>query len=147
VAPWLLPLLLLSACGDSDADRRDMRVEEGAAMDTTPAGTPAPPSTPAIASDLDRQTAVTLTEWNVTLNADALPAGEVTFQAANTGVEVHSLAIEGSGVSERTEPIAPGGASSLTVHLEPGTYRLYCPDGSGDSAHAARGMSAGLVVR
>lgn len=147
LATGLLPLLLLCACGGSDADERDMRVDDEAAMDTTPAGTPAPPSVPAIAGDLDRQTTVTMTEWSVTLDADALPAGEITFQAANTGVEAHTLAIDGPGVAESTEPIGPGGASSLTVQLEPGTYRVYCPDGIGEDAHGVRGMSAPIVVR
>ena len=124
-----------------------MRVDENAAMDTTPAGTPAPPSAPAIASDLARQTTVTLAEWGIAIAADALPAGEITFQAANTGTEAHTLAIDGPGVAERSESIEPGGARSLTVVLEPGTYRLYCPDGTGEDAHAGRGMSAPLVVR
>lgn len=146
--PFLLLLLpLVGACGGSDAGEADMRVDEGSAMDTTPAGTPAPPSLPTIAQDVQRQTTVTLAEWRVTPAEDLLPAGEITFQVANAGSEPHTLAVEGKGVSQRSEPIAPGGAASLTLELPPGTYRLFCPDGAGGDAHANRGMSAPFVVR
>lgn len=143
----LLLIGLLWACGGSDAGEADMRVDEGSAMDTTPAGTPAPPSLPAIAHDVRRQTTVTLTEWRVTPGDELLPGGEITFQVANAGSEPHTLAVEGQGVSERSESIAAGGTASLTVGLEPGTYRLFCPDVAGGEAHADRGMSAPFVVR
>jgi plastocyanin len=143
----VLALLLLLGCGGSDADREDMRVEGGAAMDTTPAGTPAPPSLPVLAEDARRQTTVVLREWSLEPAADAVPAGEVSFQAMNTGTEPHTLAVDGAGVDARTAPIGPGETATLTVALEPGTYRLFCPDDAGGAAHASRGMSAALVVR
>ncbi|HEX6069044.1 MAG TPA: cupredoxin domain-containing protein [Longimicrobiaceae bacterium] len=139
--------ILMPACGGSDADSRDMRVEGRAAMDTTPAGTPAPPSLPVLADDARRQTTVVLREWSLEPGADAVPAGEVTFQAMNTGGESHTLAIDGGGVDARTPPIGPGETATLTVALEPGTYRLFCPDGEGGATHASRGLSAPLVVR
>lgn len=137
----------VTGCGAPGDEVADMRVNEGSAMDTTPAGTPAPPTPSSIASDTERQTAVILSEWEVATRDDALPAGEITFQVTNSGTEPHALAVDGYGVAERSEPIPPGGASTLTVQLAPGTYRLYCPDGGGDTAHAQRGMSAPFVVR
>jgi plastocyanin len=124
-----------------------MRVDGRAAMDTTPAGTPAPPSLPALADDARRHTTVVLREWSLEPAADAVPSGDVTFQAMNTGSEFHTLAIDGAGVDARTTPIGPGETATLTVALEPGTYRLFCPDGEGGATHASRGLSAPLVVR
>jgi hypothetical protein len=146
-AARLTTLFLLLACAGSDAGETDMRVDGEAAMDTTPAGTPAPPSIPAITQDARRQTTVTLHEWGVAIEAEALPAGEFTFQAANAGAEPHALAVEGAGLTDRTDPIPPGGAASLAVRLAPGTYRLFCPDSTGGASHASRGMSVPLVVR
>lgn len=156
IQPWrrlgrggLISLLfpLFWACGGSDAGEADMRVDEGSAMDTTPAGTPAPPSLPAIAEDVQRQTSIVLSEWQVAPGEDLLPAGEITFQIANTGSEPHVLAVEGEGVSERSDSVPPGGTANLTLELAAGTYRLFCPDGAGADAHAGRGMSAAFVVR
>lgn len=124
-----------------------MRVDGESAMDTTPAGTPAPPSIATISGDAQRQTAVTLAEWSLSSADDALPAGEVTFQISNTGSEAHSLAIDGGGITARSEPVPPGGAGSLTVELAPGTYRLYCPDGAESESHATRGMTLPFVAR
>src|SRR5690606_30730458 len=106
----------------------DMRVDEQAAMDTTPAGTPAPPSIPMLQQELQRQTTVTLGEWTLALDSDALPSGEVTFQVVNTDSRPHALAIDGPDTSERTDAIDPGDTRNLTVRLAPGTYRLFCPD-------------------
>lgn len=148
VAPALVAALAVLApgCGGSDADAEDMRVEGRAAMDTTPAGTPAPPSIPALAADARREITVVLREWSLQPGPDAVPAGEVTFEAMNTGTEAHTLAIDGAGADARTPPIGPGETATLTVVLEPGTYRLFCPDGEGGAAHASRGLSAPLVV-
>lgn len=137
----------LAACGGPDADDGDMRVDETSAMDTTPAGTPAPPSISTISDDVQRQTAVTLAEWSLSAADDALPAGEITFQISNTGSQAHSLAIDGGGITARSDPVPPGGAGSLTVQLDAGTYRLYCPDAAAGEPHATRGMSRPFVAR
>lgn len=140
-------LAALTACGGSDADDTDMRVDAGAVMDTTPGGTAAPPTLPSLAGDSRRQTTVTLREWEVALADDALPAGEVTFQAMNTGTAPHALAVQGPDIDARTEPIEPGGTAALTLQLAPGTYRLFCPDAPADGRHDERGMSTPLVAR
>lgn len=143
----VLTAVLLPGCERSDADRLDMRVNEDAAMDTTPAGTPAPPSLPVVAQETERQSAVALDEWTLAAVPEAVRAGEVTLLATNAGSEVHSLAITGPGVEQRTGPIDPGGTAALTVRLEPGTYRLFCPEEGPDGRHAERGMSAPFAVR
>jgi plastocyanin len=69
-------------------------------------------------------------------------AGTYTFRAVNEGATTHALALEGEGVVAATEGIAPGATADLTVELEAGSYRLYCPIGN----HRAEGMEASLVV-
>lgn len=137
----------IAGCGGSDADPSDMRVDAGAAMDTTPAGTPAPPSLPGLAGEARRQTTVVLREWEVATDDDALAAGDVTFQVMNTGTAPHALAVTGPGTDARTEPIEPGGTGSLAVALAPGTYHLYCPDETDGDRHDELGMTTPLVVR
>ena len=69
-------------------------------------------------------------------------AGTVTFTVSNDGQEEHALEVEGNGIEEETETIAPGDSGTLTVELEPGEYEFYCPiDG-----HRDRGMEGTLVV-
>jgi uncharacterized cupredoxin-like copper-binding protein len=69
-------------------------------------------------------------------------AGRVTFTVSNDGQEEHALEVEGNGIEEETETIAPGDSATLTVELEPGEYELYCPiDG-----HRDQGMEGTLVV-
>ena len=69
-------------------------------------------------------------------------SGETTFTLTNEGESEHALEVEGNGVEEETETIAPGDTASVTVDLEPGEYELYCPVDD----HRSRGMEATLVV-
>lgn len=69
-------------------------------------------------------------------------AGATTFTLANDGQTAHALEIEGNGVEEKTDTVAPGESASVTVDLEPGEYELYCPIGN----HREQGMEATLVV-
>ena len=48
-------------------------------------------------------------------------AGEVTFNVTNDGEETHALEVEGNGIEEETESIAPGESGTLTVGLEQST--------------------------
>lgn len=60
---------------------------------------------------------------------DIRAGDEVTFELVNTGGLVHDLqVVDDSGATIAVaEPIAPGAATSLTVHfVEPGFYRLNC---------------------
>jgi uncharacterized cupredoxin-like copper-binding protein len=69
--------------------------------------------------------------------------GKVTFDVKNTGQITHALEIEGNGVEEETEHIAPGESASLTVTLSKnGKYEMYCPiDG-----HRDKGMEGTIQV-
>src|ERR671923_532482 len=60
-------------------------------------------------------------------------AGSVTFHLVNDGKTEHALEIEGNGVEEETDTIAPGETVDLTVDLKEGEYEMYCPvDGHRD---------------
>ena len=68
--------------------------------------------------------------------------GSVTFRVTNDGDETHALEVEGNGVEEETEEIAPGETGQVTVDLQAGEYEFYCPvDG-----HKDKGMEGSLVV-
>jgi plastocyanin len=69
--------------------------------------------------------------------------GRYTFTAVNSGTVDHALELEGNGVEEETEHVAPGQTASVTVDLsKPGDYEIYCPiDG-----HEDRGMKGTVVV-
>ena len=68
--------------------------------------------------------------------------GTYTFEATNDGGTDHALEIEGNGIEEETDTIAPGESASVTVDLEAGTYEMYCPiDG-----HRDQGMEGEISV-
>jgi uncharacterized cupredoxin-like copper-binding protein len=74
----------------------------------------------------------------------SIPAGTTTFDVENTGKRKHSIEIEGNGIEVELEPVlAPGGKGSLTVELQPGTYKVYCPVGDHEKKH---GMVTSLTV-
>jgi uncharacterized cupredoxin-like copper-binding protein len=70
-------------------------------------------------------------------------AGTVTIRVTNDGQIDHALEVEGQGVEEETETIAPGESAELTVDLtKTGAYEIYCPiDG-----HREKGMEGSLTV-
>ncbi len=140
----IISTALLSACADS-AEEENMGANPGSAMDTTPAGTPAPPSPAVIEDDQEQTVTAQLNEWTIDLSRESVPAGEITFTAVNTGTMEHALEVEGQGVEEVTEPIAPGESATLTVMLQPGTYVIYCPV-TGEYDHRRQGMETTFTV-
>lgn len=90
----------------------------------------------------DGKVSVVLTELAIEL-PDTLQAGETTFEIRNKGKLEHSFEIENDELEKALESrLAAGKSATLTVSLEPGEYRVYCPVAD----HAERGMSAQLVV-
>lgn len=88
-----------------------------------------------------------LVEWDVELSRRSVPAGEVSFQAVNSGTVEHALEVEGQGIEEETRHLQPGGTGSLTVNLQPGTYEVYCPVVADGVSHREQGMTTTLVVQ
>jgi plastocyanin len=69
-------------------------------------------------------------------------AGEVTIRVVNDGAVEHALEVEGEGVEEETDTLAPGESAELTVELAAGSYTIYCPIGN----HREQGMEGTVVV-
>jgi uncharacterized cupredoxin-like copper-binding protein len=88
---------------------------------------------------------ITITETDFALAPDSVAvenAGTYAFEVVNEGQTEHALEVEGEGIEEETETLAPGERATLTVELDAGTYELYCPVGD----HADRGMTGKLEV-
>jgi plastocyanin len=68
--------------------------------------------------------------------------GTYTFEAMNNDQTEHALEIEGNGVEEETETLAPGAKGTITVELKMGEYEMYCPIDS----HRDRGMAGSIDV-
>ncbi len=87
---------------------------------------------------------VRLSEYKVEL-PETLHAGPTTFVVHNEGEKTHSFKIEGPGIPPDTllaKPIPPGTTGELTVTLQPGEYKVFCPIGS----HEGKGMVRKLTV-
>jgi uncharacterized cupredoxin-like copper-binding protein len=116
----LLIALLLAGCGSDDDSAADTgTATTGEAVEIV-------------------ETDFALDPASVTVEA----AGETTFRVVNDGATTHALEIEGGGIEEETEEIAPGESAELTVELDDGEYELYCPIGN----HREQGMEGTLVV-
>jgi plastocyanin len=72
-------------------------------------------------------------------------AGTVTINVANPNSNEypHGIAIEGNGVDKDGKIAQPGGTSTVTVKLKPGTYTFYCPV----PEHEKYGMKGTLTVQ
>ena len=81
-------------------------------------------------------------DFTIELSTMELTPGTYTFVATNNGQTTNALEIEGQGVEEETEDIAPGDTAELTVTLEAGEYELYCPVGN----HKDMGMKLDITV-
>jgi plastocyanin len=112
----LLLVVLLAGCGSDDTEKAGSSAE----------------AVELVATDFafDQKT--------VTVEA----TGEATFRLVNKGATAHALEIEGNGVEEETDSIAPGESGELTVQLDAGEYEFYCPI----SNHRGLGMEGTLAV-
>jgi uncharacterized cupredoxin-like copper-binding protein len=148
----LLPLLLgagclvfVAACGSSNDS-------SSSSSDSTPAAAPPADTTSTPASGGGGGETVTLTAGEngktpffFTPPKLTAKAGTVTFTLDNptSNQAPHAIAIEGNGVDKDGTTVQPGGKSTVTVDLKPGTYEFYCPvDG-----HRQAGMEGTLTVQ
>lgn len=110
--------LVASGCGGSDGD--------GSSTEQ-PSGT---------------KVTAALTEFSINLSQQDLQPGTYTFVAENTGEATHALEIEGAGIEESTDTLAPGESANLVVELPAGSYVLYCPVAN----HRDQGMQLQVTV-
>lgn len=86
---------------------------------------------------------VQLNEFTIQLPQQSLRPGTYTFVASNDGQLPHALEIEGpGGLEQATETLSAGQSADLTVTLQPGSYKLYCPVGN----HDEQGMNTTINV-
>ena len=122
---------------------------------STPASAPAAsapaavePSAPAAASasaaSEGTEVEVAMNEFTLVLSQQTFTAGTYTFKAPNEGKFPHTISITGPGVDAATAggPAQGGEEVSMTVDLQPGTYKIWCPVRD----HEARGMVTEITV-
>jgi plastocyanin len=134
-------VLALAACGSNSSS--------SASTTTAAATAAAPPTTTAAAAGGKASTVTLAADPTGALKFDkktlTAPAGTVTVVMDNpssSGVP-HGIAVEGNGVDQDGKTVQPGGKSTDTLTLKPGTYTFYCPV----PGHKAAGMVGTLVVK
>ena len=119
------------------------------------------PGTAATGVPGDGAIVTTEKDFGIALEEASTPAGSTTFDITNDGPSTHEFAViktdlaegalpvDGSTVTEgnldlvdEAENVAPGGGTSLTVDLEPGSYVVIC----NVEGHYGAGMHAALTV-
>lgn len=93
---------------------------------------------------MGNQVVVKMTDFHLALSQPDFTPGTYTFVAVNAGQAVHTIEIDGPGVSDQRIPavVQPGQSASLTVTLQAGTYEVYCPVDD----HKAMGMDTHFTV-
>ncbi len=95
---------------------------------------------------------VTMREWAVNLEKNAVRPGIITFIIRNKGNKTHGFRIRSAGTIRdrfdmRAALMPPGGTSSLTVRLGAGSYRIDCYVEEPEvGAHNKMGMGTTLTV-
>ena len=90
-----------------------------------------------------KQVDVTETEFAITLPQTTFKPGTYTFVIKDAGHATHALEVDGPGVKDRSSaPVSGGQSTQLTVTLQKGSYRIYCPIAN----HAALGMDTRITV-
>jgi plastocyanin len=84
-------------------------------------------------------------EYKFSKSSLSAKAGKVTIALTLPGglKNPHGIAIDGNGVDEDGPVTQPGGSSTVTADLKPGTYTFYCPVGN----HREEGMKGKLTVQ
>ncbi len=84
-----------------------------------------------------------MNEFTIELAQQDFRPGTYTFVARNEGQLPHALEIEGpGGLDQATDTLSAGQSADLTVTLQPGTYKVYCPVGN----HDEQGMNTTITV-
>lgn len=139
-------LLALAGCGSSSSS-------SSSSAASTPAETPttssASTSTPAPASESGGSEKVSVEanpEGQLEYNTKSLSAkaGKVSVDFTNSSSLPHNVTIESSGGQQvGATPTFAGGSKSVSVNLEPGTYKFFCSV----PGHRQAGMEGTLTVK
>ena len=127
----------LAACGSDDS------TSTSAASETTSSTAASTDSSTTASSGGGQTVKIGESEYKLDPSDATLKAGSVTLDVTNDGTITHNLQIEGNGVEETTDSLAPGDTGELTVDLKPGSYEMYCTiDG-----HKDLGMEGTVTVQ
>lgn len=130
--------LALAACG-SGSSTSSSSAATSTPTTTTAAAAPAAAATSTVKLTADPNGALKFNTDKLTAKA-----GTVTVRMLNpsgSGLP-HGIAVEGNGVDQDGKTVQPGGTSTDTLKLKPGTYSFYCPV----RGHKAGGMKGTLTV-
>ena len=88
---------------------------------------------------------VSATEYHLTLSRPSVKAGVVEIELQNDGQDPHDLRVRRVGGSHTFSVplVSPGNRRTLTIHVKPGSYRLWCSRAD----HLQLGMQTLLRVR
>jgi hypothetical protein len=93
--------------------------------------------------DAPEVVSVTLVEDSIDVTPSLVGRGKVGLEVKNDGQLEHAFEVVGPGTDEASDEfLTPGQHRRVWLKLEPGTFRIFCPDGD----HAKRGMSSRFVV-
>ena len=127
----------LAACGSDDS------TSTSASSETTSSTAASTDSSTTASSGGGQTVKIGESEYKLDPSDATLKAGSVTLDVTNDGTITHNLQIEGNGVEETTDSLAPGDTGELTVDLKPGSYEMYCTiDG-----HKDRGREGTVTVQ
>lgn len=127
----------LAACGSDDS------TSTSASSETTSSTAASTDSSTTASSGGGQTVKIGESEYKLDPSDATLKAGSVTLDVTNDGTITHNLQIEGNGVEETTDSLAPGDTGELTVDLKPGSYEMYCTiDG-----HKDLGMEGTVTVQ
>jgi len=85
-------------------------------------------------------------EYTLTLSRQSVPAGSVSLELVNFGMDTHDLVVQSSkpGVKPiRFKQLSPRQRTDRTLKLKPGRYLLWCSI----AGHRQKGMHATFLVR
>ena len=142
IAFTALTAVLLAACGSSSSSSSSTGATSTPTQTSAaPTTTSAPASTSASNLTLSADPSGQLAFDKSTLSAKA---GTITLSMRNpsgSGIQ-HGIAIQGQGADTAGTIVPPGGTSTVTATLKPGTSTYYCPV----PGHKAAGMTGTLTI-
>ncbi|MGH9458327.1 MAG: hypothetical protein ACRD2J_11895 [Thermoanaerobaculia bacterium] len=124
-------LLAIGAALAAGCDGREEPAEPVATgtADTAVTTTDAVLDPEAVKLALEDPVPVSITDSAVTIEGEDLIPGPTEFQVTNDGSQVYSLVIEGPGGRTAIEaPLQPLETRTVTVELQPGTWRASVPE-------------------
>ena len=135
--------LVLAGCGGGAAPTTAAPPSAASPSAAEPSA-PAAAASSAVAASEGTVVEVGMNEFNLILSQQTFTAGTYTFKAPNQGQFPHTISITGPGVDNMTAggPAQSGQEVSMTVDLQPGTYKIWCPVRD----HEARGMVTEITV-